>query len=233
MRLIFYYKVFEKVFNIYHYRIKKNRNVLKEILIKNNQTRWLDLGSNLKYSKDFYFADILDVSDIPEEMRSKYFKVDVCKPLSNDNLERLGKFDLIRMQHVFEHFTMEDGLIALENSYKMLNSKGYLLISIPDLNIFVKRYRHKNLHSNWSFAEWARTRIPEDAPQCFYFSVFSHSVLYQPHLWCYDKEGLIYQLNKSGKFINIKRIRLFDNLCNIPFTHNRPLEDLCLLSQKI
>ena len=228
-----YYKLFPRILYFYHSRFRKKESVLVEKLINNNQTRWLDLGSSSCFNLNFYFADIHNVLDIPIEMRSNYFRIDATKPLTNKEIDDIGTFDLIRMQHVFEHFTFEDGMVVLNNCYSLLKSKGYLLISVPDLNIFIKRYRRKALQLNWPFTEWALKRIPDNSPQSFFFSVFTHSVSYQKHLWCYDKEGLFFQIKRSGKYSTIKKIGLFNKLCNIPFTHNRPLEDLCVLAKKI
>ena len=227
-----YYALFSRFVLSYHNRFRKNKNALKKLLIKNNQTRWLDLGSSTAFNEGFYFVDIIDEILIPEKMRSNYFKMDFTKPLQPGDLNKMGEFDFIRMQHVFEHFTPADGLVVLENCHKLLNPGGYILISVPDLEIFAKRYLRKSLTHSWYFSEWAKTHLAKDAPPSFYFSLFAHSIVNQKHLWCYDKEGLIYQIRKSGKFSDIQQIGLFDNLCHIGFTHNRPLEDLCILAKK-
>jgi len=232
MVLKLYYKLFSRILYFYHHKYRKGRNALKEMLLKNNQKRWLDLGSSSGYSEGFYFADIMDASELPIEMQIKYFQIDIAKPLTQETSERMGKFDFIRMQHVFEHFTWEEGITVLENCYHLLNDKGYVLITVPDLRVFVRRYLRKSLHFDWPFTDWAKTRIPENAPQSFYFSIYTHSVLHQPHKWCYDKEGLFFQFERSGKFIIEKEVSIFNKFCNIPFTHNRPFEDLCLLARK-
>lgn len=226
------YNLYARIVFSYHYRFRKGTPPLKDFLIKNNQTRWFDIGASVNYDPDFYFSDIKEPEELPEAMRAKYIKLDITKPLTTAQLNQLGQFDFIRMQHVFEHFTLEDGLVVLENCYKLLNSKGYLLITVPDLEIFIKRYRYNCLALDWPFTNWAHTRIPQGAPQSMYFSIYTHSVLHERHLWCYDKEGLAYQLTRSGKFKSIQRLSLFNPLASIPFSHNRPLEDLCMLAQK-
>lgn len=215
----------------YDRRLKDKNKSLKGVLLSSNRLRWLDLGSSSSFNEGFYFADLHPPSDIPETMRDKYFRLNILKP-DEDELKRIGKFDLIRMQHVFEHFSMEDGLKVLERCSDLLDHNGYLLITVPDLRIFVTRYRCRNLQSMLGFKEWALTRIPADSPESFFFSIFTHSVPNQQHLWCYDEEGLKFQLSRTGKFKNIRRISLFNSLSDIPFTHNRPDEDLCILAQK-
>jgi predicted SAM-dependent methyltransferase len=214
----------------YNYRLKDKSKSLKNLLISENKLRWLDIGSSIRVSEGFYFTDTYPVSKAPKEMQDRYFQLDIIKACPDD-LALLGKFDLIRMQHVFEHFSMEDGLDILDKCHDMLNDEGYLLISVPDLKIYVKNYLKRSLHT-MSYREWALRRIPAEAPQSFYFSIFTHSMPYEAHLWCYDEEGLKYQLSRKGKFRNIKRLSLFDPLSEIPFTHNRPDEDLCILAQR-
>lgn len=227
-----YYFLKAKIVFSFHYRFRKNTNWLKDKLVKENRLRWLDLGSSTSYNDGFYFSDILPEDQIPETMRDRYMFWNAIDPLTEDDKQRIGKLDLIRMQHVFEHFSPEDGEKVLKHAFELLNPGGYLLITVPNLKEYIRRYRRGALNYYWMFAEWAHTRIPENAPQSFYFSIFSHSVPHQAHLWCYDKKGLDYQIRKSVNPNSIEFISVFNNKANIPFTHNRPLEDLCVLIQK-
>jgi SAM-dependent methyltransferase len=227
-----YYSVYRRFVYWYHYRIRKNKNPLKDLLIKNNQTRWLDLGSGVKFKEGFLFADIVEEDAVPENMTGKYFKLDVSKPLTGEDLNKTGKFDLIRMQHVFEHFTVEDGLVVLDNCYNLLNPGGYLLITVPDLEVYANFYTGKVPTDLWGFQGLAEQRFPLDAPPSFYFSIYAHLTLDSKHLWCYDKDGLFYQLGRSGKFSNIEKIGFFHRFCNLGFTHNRPFLEVCVLASK-
>ena len=226
------YSLYKRLVYWYHYRIRKNQNRLKELLIKNNQTRWLDMGSGVKFSDGFFFADIVDEPAVPESMRSKYFKIDISKPLTAEELNKTGKFDLIRMQHVLEHFTIEDSLLVLENCYNLLNPGGYLLITVPDLEIYAGLYTRKVPVDLWGFQGLAEQRFPVDAPPSFYFSIYAHLTLDSKHLWCYDKDGVIYQLNRSGRFSNIEKIGFLHKFFNFGFTHNRPFFEVCVLASK-
>ena len=42
----------------------------------------------------------------------------------------------------------------------------------------------------------------------------------------------MYQLQKVNRFKNIRRLDLLDPWASIPFTHNMPLEDLCVIAQQ-
>lgn len=229
----FYYLLAAKGINFYSKLFENRRKSLRTILLQNNQNRWLDLGSSTSYNEGFYFCDLMPVYEMPSIMQEKYFQINITEALSQEKLSELGTFDFIRMQHVFEHFTLEDGKVVLDNCYKLLKENGFLLITVPDLKIFIKRYQRECLDKYWSFKDWAETRIPSNSPQSFYFSIFSHSVPYQSHLWCYDEKGLKFLLETYTEFKNIKKLTLFNALSSIPFTHNRPLEDLCILAQKV
>lgn len=194
-------------------------------LIAENKSNWLDIGCGGKFEENFRYLDKFPIETI--EKKDLYFQADIVN-LSSEEINKIGKYDLIRMQHVFEHFTPEDGLKVLDNCAKLLNSDGYILISTPDLNKFIALYLNSEIRN---YYDWAKKRIDVDSPDSFYFSIFTHSVMYEKHEWCYDAKGLIYQLEKSGKFKNIQELKLDHELASIPFTHNRPIEDVCVLAQ--
>lgn len=52
------------------------------------------------------------------------------------------------------------------------------------------------------------------------------------YLWCYNKEGLINKILASGGFKIAKKVGLLNKFAGIPFTHNRPQEDLCVIATK-
>ena len=218
-----------KMYNVDDYDLAYIKGKLdggfKEKLIKENKTRWLDVGCGGNFEDNFYYLDTFAEGIVCN--KEKYFRADIVN-LSNNDIEKLGKFDLIRMQHCFEHFTPENGVVVLKNCAKLLKEGGYILISTPDLKRYVHLYLSNKINENF---DWALNRIDKNSPNSFYFSIFSHSMVYEKHEWCYDAEGLIYQLNRSDKFKNIVEITLNDKLANIPFTHNRPEQDVCVLAQ--
>lgn len=198
---------------------------LKEKLITEGKIRWLEIGCGGTFDDNFTYIDIFP--DTLVNKKGRYYRIDIVNT-TDEALEPLGKFDLIRMQHVFEHFTPENGRRVLENCAKLLSKNGYILISTPDLKKYIEFYLSGQITENF---EWALHRIPKESPKSFYFSIFSHSLLHEKHEWCYDAEGLIYQLAYSRKFKNIQEISLTHPWTNIPFTHNRPNEDVCVVAQ--
>lgn len=226
-----YYALKLRVLRSFHYRVRRT-NGLSAKLQREGKTRWLDMGASSSFSDNFFFADLYPKSEAKPELKDRYFQFNAASELSDEELEPMGKFDLIRMQHVFEHIEFEDGAKALFNCHRLLNDEGYLLITVPDLAIMVERYRRNCLDVSWEFKDWAESRIEKGDPQSYYFSVFSHSVPFQTHVWCYDKDGLIHALERTGLFKNIQCITGYHPLAEIPFTHNRPGEDVCVLAQK-
>jgi len=208
---------------------------LREKLIKENKDRWLDVGCNKNFEVGFYYLDTWPKKKIPIEYRKKYFKLDILKA-SRRKLELLGKFDVVRMQHVLEHFSYEEGLIVINNIAKLLKKKGIFIATVPDLRVHVDKYINKSYKKwstyKWWIKSWAPKRIPINAPDSFYFSVFAYSLPITAHKWCYDYEGLKYLLNISGFFYKIRKIDFKDSLASFPFTHNRPEEDVCIMALK-
>ncbi|GAB3544091.1 class I SAM-dependent methyltransferase [Spirosoma fluminis] len=205
-------------------RARANKG-LREKLIRERKTKWLEIGCGGTFEENFVYVDLFPKSLV--DTKGTYYRLDIVHA-TEEEFAQLGKFDLIRMQHVFEHFSPEDGLIALNNCANLLNPDGYILISVPDLRKYIGFYLTNQIRNNY---DWALNRIKKDSPNSFYFSVFTHSVQHERHEWCYDAEGLIYQLERTKKFKAIRELTLTDELANIPFTHNRPNEDVCVLAQ--
>ena len=202
---------------------------LKELLQKENKLRWLDVGCGSNFEEGFHYLDIFPSGILQPTIKRKYFCADILN-LSEESVKSIGKFDLIRMQHSFEHLTLEEGQKCLDNCAKLMNDDAYILITTPDLRIHIQKYLNDG-YKNWEdFNLWAHRRIPADAPNSFYFSIFTHSIPNEYHKWCYDNEGLIYQLKISGKFKNIMELKHSDTLASVPFTHNRPEEDVCVIA---
>lgn len=209
---------------------------LREHLITNNQKKWLEIGCGGTLEEGFHYIDVFPEGIVDQSFRGRYSRLDIVH--ANDSeLERLGKFDLVRMQHVFEHFAPEDGREVLKRCASLLNPGGYLLITTPDLRIFATTYLDGGFKNNRQMESFNKEalkngRVTEGSPDSFYFSIFAHSLLFERHLWCYDFEGLKYLLAEGGSFEEIQELGLDHPLASFPFTHNRPDEDVCVLARK-
>ena len=202
---------------------------LAERLVRAGKTRWLDVGCGGIFDKGFHYVDLFQPEILDPAVKGRYYRADIVNAPSHE-LTKLGKFDLVRMQHVFEHFTLEEGQKVLKNCALLLKKGGLIVISVPDLRINIQRYL-EGRYKSWSgFNWWAHKRIPKNSPDSFYFSIFAHSMPFESHKWCYDAEGLVYQLKHTGRYRKIRELKLDDPLANVPFTHNRPTEDVCVIA---
>jgi predicted SAM-dependent methyltransferase len=212
-------------------------NTLEKRLRAEGRTEWLEIGGK-KFEQGFFCIGIGEPEDVPSQHRDRYRKLDILAP-DAPLQEFEGRFDLVRMQHVFEHFSPEDGLDVLRVCHRMLKPGGYLLMSTPDLAIYVRAYRQRYRWAPPSVLRYYETRIPADAPPSFLFSMVAHQYGYsrldhrgEQHCWCYDYEGLEYQVKRAGGFDEIRRLGLLHHLTSYPFTHNRMGREVCLLARK-
>ena len=205
---------------------------LKSLLEKENKLKWLDIGCGSRFDEGFDYLDIIDCQSKDTTIQNRYTKCNIVNA-SEKEISALGDYDFIRMQHVLEHFSVEEGVHVLLNCSKVLKNNGILLITVPDLNIFINRYLNNTFHSDDKlFKLWAQKRIAKEAPNSFYFSIFTHSLEHEPHKWCYDKEGLLYILELCQVFKEMTIIPMNHPLASEPFTHNRPHNDLCAMVRK-
>jgi predicted SAM-dependent methyltransferase len=217
----------------------RQKSQLKQQLIQTGRTRWLDIGGTTdSFAEGFLCLNMFPAETIPAEFAEQYYYADLDH-LDSLNPDDFGQFDLVRMQHVFEHFSVEEGVTLLQFCAQLLKPDGYLLMTVPDLRIHVSGYLNRYRYMKF-FSDYAKLRVPDDSPASFIFSIHAHQNGYAPegvpgqvHKWCYDYEGLRYQLEQVDAFKQFKRLDLLDPWTEIPFTHNRPLEDLCVIAQKM
>ncbi len=70
---------------------------LKNKLMKEGKTRWLDVGSS-RFDEGFMCLNIGSSENIDLEFVDKYYQADILD-LKELDYETLGQFDLVRMQH--------------------------------------------------------------------------------------------------------------------------------------
>lgn len=204
---------------------------LEESLIAENKLRWLDVGCSINLVDSFEGIDVFPESSVDVRRRSRYHQLDIVN--ANDKeLKSLGTFDLVRSQHMLEHVTFEEAVHVLENCAKLLKKGSYIVITVPDLRVYIQKYLNNEFKDWPEYTYWAHKRLPEGAPNSAYFSYYTHAMPNDQHKWCYDYEGLEFQLRRTGLFMNIRELKSNDSFASNPFTHSRPIEDVCIIAQK-
>lgn len=216
---------------------------LKRRLIEEGKTRWLDMGNGDKFDAGFHYLDWFPHEPPDAETAGRCFRGDILK-MTGEELSPLGRFDLVRMQHVFEHFSYEEGPEVLRQCARLLAPGGWLMVTVPDLRFFAHAYLAGGRWAAQSFVRFAQGRIAPDAPPGAYFSVYAHSFGHCPremarehmsrdqHKWCYDAEGVRHQLRRAGGFGEVRTIGLLHPLASIPFSHNKPELDVCVVARR-
>lgn len=205
---------------------------LEDDLRDQGRLRWLDVGSGGRADPGFDLLDTFPAELFRSLETHAYYRADIVN-LADAMADHFATYDLVRAQHVLEHLTFEDGLRAIVNCARFLKPGGVLIATVPDLAIHARWYLEGGYRAQSDYVSYATERIPEDAPDSAYFSMFAHSLLMEPHQWCYDFEGLAYQFKRSGVLQGVRRLSLGDEFSAVPFTHNRPNEDVCVMGVRI
>jgi 2-polyprenyl-3-methyl-5-hydroxy-6-metoxy-1,4-benzoquinol methylase len=109
--------------------------------------------------------------------------ITVKNDLSLDRINWNGKFNLIRLEHVFEHIPDPHGLCPL--LFNLLEEKGVLVMTLPSIDSMVKK------------GNWLKISYDLDVPR---------------HLFHYSKKSLIIILKTCGfKNIKVSNVPVFTN----------------------
>ncbi|HNZ27375.1 MAG TPA: methyltransferase domain-containing protein [Spirochaetota bacterium] len=129
----------------------------------------------------------------------KYGDIVKGLPLDNDSC------DGIFCSHVLEHLSYEDFLTALKNTYKILKPGGIFRLVMPDLSVLINSYidNKKNRASDSSVKFIKSLGMGLEKRDRGIKSIFVSALGNAKHLWLWDKESAICQLEKTG-FTNIR-----------------------------
>ena len=116
----------------------------------------------------------------------------------------------INMSHILEHFTRDQGLAVLKECYRVLQAKGVLRISCPDLKKYAEAYVNRD-------DKFYHSLGIEKA--CCYEGLTTYGDLFiskaydnhNGHKWFYDAESAI-QLLKEAGFEQAKEKQLHDSV---------------------
>jgi predicted SAM-dependent methyltransferase len=122
-------------------------------------------------------------------------------PLANN------EFDYIFSEHMIEHISREDGLLMLNECFRVLKPNGKIRISTPNLSFLVELYQSDKSTLQLEYIKWATDIfIPHvGAHEDTY--VINNFVRDWGHSFIYDEKTLRSSLEKAG-FTNITKCEL-------------------------
>ena len=111
--------------------------------------------------------------------------------------------------HVLEHLSLEDFVIALENTIKILKPSGVFRFIVPDLAIAAKNYLSSE--SETASIDFLKSTIlgVECRPRG-YQGLIRSFLANSNHLWMWDYKSLKHELQKVG-FIQIRKANFNDS----------------------
>lgn len=145
------------------------------------------------------------------------FGSDLTYDITKDLPFKDAQFENVYIEHVLEHFEFHEIKLVLKNIYRVLKPDGELLISVPDLQIFVNEYNNKVYNSSLlTFKPAIFSEYPADILNYIFYMNGEHKMMF-------DFESIKFHLQNSG-FIDIER-RPYDPDLDLP---GRQFESLLL-----
>jgi predicted SAM-dependent methyltransferase len=114
--------------------------------------------------------------------------------------------DFIYNEHFLEHLTVEEGLSAIKDFFRVLKPNGVMRIAMPDLKNTVNAYLDENWKENSkaSSEKFGLTFIQTRAER------INIGFRWWGHKWLYDWEELERRLKEAG-CEKIKRCKIFES----------------------
>lgn len=134
--------------------------------------------------------------------------LNLLKPAHWERLFRPNSLDAILAEHVWEHLTKEEALIAAQTCFRHLRSGGYLRVAVPD-----------GLHPNSRYIEWVKVngcgRGADDHKVLYTFKSLSQlfeSVGFKVNLLEYfDEKGEFHEADWNPEDGRVMRSLRFDS----------------------
>lgn len=138
--------------------------------------------------------------------------------------------DGVYCSHVLEHMSLEDFRKAIANSYKMLKPDGKFRLIMPDLKVLVDDYiTDKEKGDAEASVRFIKRTIMglEERPRNMK-AVSKMAFGYLSHLWLWDTESTISELQKAG-FKTIRQMEFNDSDDEMfKLVENKKRFDLCV-----
>jgi predicted SAM-dependent methyltransferase len=122
-------------------------------------------------------------------------------PMGND------EFDYIFSEHMIEHISHADGLLMLNECFRLLKPDGKIRISTPNLLFLVDLYKPDKSALQLEYIKWATDRFIPNVGAHEDTYVINNFVRDWGHSFIYDEKTLRLSLEKAG-FTNITKCEL-------------------------
>lgn len=110
--------------------------------------------------------------------------------------------------HILEHLSLEDFRSALKNTYKILKSKGYFRLVMPDLEYSINKYISDS-SSDASLVFLKETSLGKERRNRGLTGFALDWLGNSQHLWMWDYRSISQELKNIG-FIDIRRAQFGD-----------------------
>jgi predicted SAM-dependent methyltransferase len=192
-------KAVKNVFKLLKYEIhraalSRNRHLIIERYMESNSIRKLHLGCGPNELPGWLNTDLSPVL-------SNVIYIDISDPLPVPD----GSFDYIYSEHLIEHVAFESGLTHLKECHRVLNDKGTLRLSTPDIQFLIDYYK-PNCMSDVQLKYLNRVMDDSKFGNEFRFGTTLINVFMRKwgHQFIYDEEILKAALKHVG-FADIRR----------------------------
>lgn len=149
------------------------------------------------------------------------FGSDLTYDITKDLPFKDGQFEKIYIEHVLEHFNFKEVKLVLNNIFRVLMPNGSLIISVPDLQIFINEYNNKIRGSSlMTFKPAIFSSYPADILNYVFYMDGEHKMMF-------DFDSIKFHLECAG-FIDVVR-RPYDPGLDLP---GRQLESLLLICKR-
>lgn len=163
---------------------------------KQNQTRKLHIGCG-----DNVLDGWLNSNYYPDPSHIIHLDATESFPLGNN------EFDYIFSEHMIEHIPYEDGLLMLNECFRILKPDGRIRISTPNLLFLVDLYKPDKSDLQLEYIKWATDRFIPSVGAHEDTYVINNFVRDWGHSFIYDEKALRLSLEKAG-FTNITKCEL-------------------------
>lgn len=228
MNTYYHYNHLRWFYSQHRHSIKNRKKTLLNYF-RSHKIRKLQLGSG-----EFLLKGWLNTELYGGKER---FPLDLLEPFPLPD----NSFNYVYSEHTIEHFTYDQGVQILKESFRILKKGGKIRISTPDLFFLIKLYYQKKTSVQKQYLQWAAEVNYHDNKKATDTFIINNFVRAWGHKFIYDYKTLKTLLEEVG-FKNVRHVRVGQssdpNLRNIEshwksFTKEfNLLETLCVEAKK-